>query len=428
MNRVQIISLIILGMCVLFASAHTEAEHYVTAIEHQSPYSGSDNNDRTLDPAKASCLYYVTQKRGWNKLFEEDADGRKRQYAISAMQSARGLMPESGTFEPYTVFDACVIPKEVLTTYSIDKQCKMKTTKGDVQFDKTLHVMIPEGCFIDFSGKLGSQSKDEMTQDQFGDMLLRMYEGMNYADDKLIKELKSSVEDKDREIRIREEKMNAKEEAVKVANMQLDAAKKALSIATGELPSFIWDQSWREWVVATKNNYVGTWRQTGITAASNMSITFWINITETRSYYRNIIHVTRKVDFGPDELPYDPNEDWNRKPAIFITPGINALHVCHDTTTQGNNAFNVDGMTTGKYMVGLIWSGRTITVYINDDIVSTKTMDGEFLNADPSAFVFVCDRFYDVGGFTLRNMAFYNTALSRDLYLQKFKMEKGNMI
>ena len=63
------------------------------------------------------------------------------------------------------------------------------------------------------------------------------------------------------------------------------------------------------------NTLYGTWNQTAITNLNNMTVSFFINITNTNGNWRNVFHVT---------------------PAIWITPNTTQLHIKSDTTHVNN--------------------------------------------------------------------------------------------
>jgi hypothetical protein len=401
-------------------------EKFDSALSYQSQYAGSDGLSTGIDPSKQSCLWYVTEKRGWQDLFRDDEDGKKRRYAIAGMQSARGLMAGGSDSTPVTLFDGCVIPKELLASYNVNENCVMTTAKGDYQMQKTLPIMVPEGCMFDFSGSLreGDGISTVYNKDDFSRVLLRSYEGMNYTNLRMIDDLQGSVREKDRTIEGRDGTIREKNTAIETINKQLADVQNTLAIAEGEKPSYVYEQSAKAWTQTVNDQEVATFRQLGVASASSMSVTFWLRIDNITSNWRNIFHVTVKRYFGPDELAYDPEEDFYRKPAVFIIPNSKALHICHDTMTATNNPFNVFDIPDMCF-VGLVWNGRTLNVYINSDRVETFAYTADLKIADPSAILYISDRFYFGNGFSIRHLSFYNTALSREKILKKYSVEQG---
>lgn len=407
----------------------TVKEHYTYALTSQSPYAGVSNLSNNFDPSNSSCLYYVTKARNWNQLFGNDDMGKKRKFAIAGMQSARGLVPGGSADTPITFFDACVIPQDQLDAYNVSDKCELQTPKGNVQLKKTPAVMVPGGCMFDFSGNLdlsgnGANGGGIMNQDSFGDALIKAYDGMNAANDQIIENLKSTINAQQQTIESRDVALKEKDQSISAISQQVTDLQGSLKVAQGDTPSFIYAPSSANWVGPEQDRYIATFRQLGIASSSDMSVTFWIDIITIFPTYRNIFQVTTKTLFGPYQLPYDVNEDFNRKPSVYITPQSKTLHICHDTTISVNNPFNVDNIE-GKCMIGLIWSGRTLNVYVNSDRVYTNVYNGDLVTADGNAFLFFASRFYYGEGYTIKHLSFYNTALSRERYLSKYSYQQG---
>lgn len=404
-------------------------EHYTYALSSQSSYAGEDNLSKRLDPSNSSCLYYITKARGWKQLFGNDDLGKKRKFAIASMQSARGLIPGGSSDAPITFFDACVIPKDQLDTYNVNENCEMRTTTGNIQLKKTPSVMIPEGCMFDFSGNLQTSPSDTtrggvMTQDSFGDALLKAYDGMNVEDERVINDLKATITSQQNTIQTKDTALQEKAQTINSMSQQVSTLQSSVKVAQGELPSFIYTPSVDAWVGPVSDRYIATFRQLGVASSSDMSITFWIDIQTIYPTYRNILQITNKALWGPYQLAYDKNEDLNRKPAIFIAPNAKTLHICHDTVSSLNNAFNVENID-GKCMVGIIWSGQTVNVYINNNRVHTYVYNSDLVTADGNAFLFFASRFWYGEGYLIKHLSFYDTALSRERYLSKYAYQQG---
>lgn len=423
-TRLWVLVSIIIISCVV-SILTLPKEHYTeTALEYQSPYAGSKNLDTDIDPSQSSCFHYVTTMRGWGDLFNDDEDGTKRLYAIAGMQSLRANFIGGGKDTPVTYMDGCVVPSQSLDAYNIDGDCKMKTVNsGTISFDKTLPTMVPDGCMVDFSGKLKDQPA--MTKDQFSNMLLRAYEGMNYESDKTISTLKTDVQTKEGKIAELDEILEDKNDHIDGLNGQISMKDLEIKMLSGEAPSFTYNASYGRWIRPQANKEIATLRRLDISSTSSMSITFWIDIERHIWDWRNVFHVTTKYRDGILEKKYDPQEDMHRRPAVFIIPRTNGLHICHDSDKPGNDKntpFDVHKIPR-RSMIGLIWSGRTLTVYVNDTRTETFVYKHELLKVEPASSLFCCTRFYSHGGFKIRNLSFYKVPLTREMYIQKYQQE-----
>lgn len=391
------------------------------SMNNTSKYCGDENLATTVNPNTSSCLYYVTQRRGWRNVIPEgDTDMLQ---TIMSMQHARGLVAGSSPETPRPCMDACVIPKEALLSYNIDDTCKLKTIDKEVQLEKTRESMVQQGCMIDFSGQLGKTKKNEMTEAEFQDFLKVAFQGMNYADDLRKKKLRESISELSSTISLKEGKIGENDTSIANIDTALKKASEDELKARGVIPAYAHPDSQGRWFAPQPDLELGTWQEMRIKSASNMTFTFMIliSVTDWRQY-KNIIHVTQKKAYGPYQKRFNQQEDSYRRPAVFIKPGAPGLHITRDTYRRGNHWFNVDHVN-GVCMVGLVWNSRTLTVYIGDNRTESFAYDDECIPPDADAKVFLCNRFTPPGGYVVKNLKFYDTALSRDMFLKHYKEE-----
>lgn len=393
------------------------------ALREQSMAAGDDNlyNDIT----QTSCAYYIGKKKKWLSSFDDNEEGIKLKYALAPMVAARGLVPGS---DMMTYFDGCVIPDTLKKAYNIDDNCIL-TTENNVKYtlDKTSPVTYPQGCFIDFSGNLGEARKGkEITESEFNNFLKVAYSGMNSMDEELIGKLKSGINSRDSVINDKNKAIKSKDSQIQSLNQAQEALQRKLNRMQGTEPSFMYTVS-NSWIQPKNDWYVARYEELGIDSPSQMTITFWINIRTLSKNWRNILHIySPQLTENGVRLEYDPEEDLDRKPAIFISPNKKSLYICHTIQENVENCFQVDNVD-GTCMVALSWHDRILNVYINRDKVYTHTYNNDLMKPDINANLYVCDRFYDEGGFEIRYLTFYNTSLTHEKYLEKFETESANV-
>lgn len=151
----------------------------------------------------------------------------------------------------------------------------------------------------------------------------------------------------------------------------------------------------------------------------NMTISFWIHIQKFDKWWRNVIHVTKndrmleiknvKKDPLGTTLPYTTEEDFYRRPAIFIIPKKSALHICHDSYRSINNPVDID--IPRKCMVTIVWKTKdnnaNIYIYVNGREVRSASYSSLLAQPDVNAILYMCDRFYNQGGFSLKHFKIF---------------------
>lgn len=166
------------------------------------------------------------------------------------------------------------------------------------------------------------------------------------------------------------------------------------------------------WTYLTQNTSV-QYSSIGILSSKNKSITMWINVRDVIHWWRNIFHVTNSGN--------NCCSPGDRIPAMWIWPGSTRLHICHDTTAKSNENFNPEGLQLGKNtFVALIWSDKKLTVYLNDEPKGTYDYEGELIEAEATAKLFLSSPWYPTSGILVKNIQFWNKTLSYE-DLQKIK-------
>lgn len=198
----------------------------------------------------------------------------------------------------------------------------------------------------------------------------------------------------------------------------------------------VFEYATKKWVTPRKNKYIGRFGDLGANTGW-MTITFWIDMKTTFSNWRNVFHVSQSTALeysrnnNPASLPYDSDQDLYRRPALFIGPNRDSIHICHDTRSSRNNPFDVD--IPKRCHIGLVWRSQenpfsvTCTCYVNDRAVKTYTYNDWLAQPDSDALIYMCDRFYGDGGFQVRDFNIFNKPLSQQEYLDVYNTTNAQM-
>jgi len=385
-----------------------------------------------IDPQKTTCLNYVQTQKNWTTMFGKDEDGLKRQYAITGFKVAQGdARNERGNImQPF--FDACVIPTSLLKQYNIDENCKFTSQEGDITLQKTITNMTPKGCMIDFSGKIGG-NRSPIHEKEFKDMLMKFFNYMNTEDEKVISTLKTEETEKQNRVVEQDQQIGKQDTKIKDMNKELITKSDEIFLALGEKPSYTHDESAVSWYTPKHNHKIGLFRNLGINSATKMSITFWIdynvtNLLKRQDPIRNILHISKKPSGNIIKNLLLNFENMYRRPAIYVYPNSFKLYVTQDTTRMSGEG-HLFPFVWKKSMVGLVWSGTTLTMYVNGRSTVVQYR-GIPVTAEPDADVYLCDRFNDNRifksmGYKLRFLTFYNTALTKQMITHKYTQEQA---
>lgn len=148
-------------------------------------------------------------------------------------------------------------------------------------------------------------------------------------------------------------------------------------------PSWTFSPSNNNWYTLSKSNKIGNWSLTNISSSSFMTASFWINITSLTNTWVNIFHLCNQKD--------DFSQLGGRVPALFIGPNSTTLYVSNDLK-NGNkdqriasSGININQST----FVVVSWNNDTVNIYINGYSSQKYTYPSQFVNALPTATLYV---------------------------------------
>jgi hypothetical protein len=149
-------------------------------------------------------------------------------------------------------------------------------------------------------------------------------------------------------------------------------------------------------LVSLSPNVVGKWSELKIDSSLNMKISFCINIQTIVNRPRNIIHVT------------NTDQENSRVPGIWINNDT-YISVCYSEVNSPASFFLLPKIPLNKTTnVVIIFKGQSVDVYFNNKIVKNHTFKTALAPADKNAIVYICDKWWSVGGFTIKNLCIYN--------------------
>jgi len=166
--------------------------------------------------------------------------------------------------------------------------------------------------------------------------------------------------------------------------------------------------SLNNWTSLKQNNLVGTWSDLGIASNSNMSISFWINITSLSTSWRNIFHFTNTGN--------NCCNVGDRVPALWIYPnnGTN-LHYRSSTTNVGNNGIDTDPLEMNRPVyITLVFNDNNVNIYINSVVNKKITYSDKITPTDPNCKFYIADPWHPCDGFKIKDFILYDKVLSED--------------
>ena len=170
--------------------------------------------------------------------------------------------------------------------------------------------------------------------------------------------------------------------------------------------TWIYEKSKNSWITLQKN-LIGKWGDLDIDN-TNMSVSFWINIEETREKWRNIFHISNQ----------DENccKVGNRVPGVWIRPNNTNIYVTQDLDKASNQAKNVTNIELGENtLIVLTWKNDNhFCAYVNGElIVDYVYNDYQFKKANYNASFYITDPWYEEhGGFKIKNFKIDKNILS----------------
>lgn len=192
-------------------------------------------------------------------------------------------------------------------------------------------------------------------------------------------------------------------------------------MATTAQPCWIYTPTVNKWFAPSLNTLVGTWNITKVTASTNMTVSFWINITSLNSDYTNIFHVTNNNE--------NMNSSGSRVPGLWLWPNSTKFMICNDIQQQNNAYFSsTDVILNTPTLITITWNNTIVTYYNNGIAEATQTWNSPFILANSTANLYIRDIWYikNVNNFQIKNFSFYNYALSQpdisNIYVQQNMM------
>ena len=443
MELIIVCILIICISCLLLVSLKT-CESFSTNLEPIGITQAVKNSNSliTYDPTNSSCAYYVDKyKPEYRALFSDSSDkGIRRRIALAMLVAARGKIAAQGESNTLSYLDGCVIPPELMSILSLSSECRLSGTDIDTQanFDmtlkKSLPAVAPQGCIIDFGGALEPSSK-ALTEDEFYKILDNIYNNLNR---KLVEEIKRLITERDRyktdlanktqdfdDLTVQHTKVvNERDNnanALQTCNTDLDTKKREYTSLSGSYDNVISSNSTlssklssyksnapllylfnNNWFAPVRGNVASSIADIGMFNQLSKTIIFRILIQNYSSNWRNIFHVTT-------------GDDLYRRPAAFIHPQSSQVHICHDTEASNNEATSIYIPFNSDVHVALVWSKQTLEIYVNGGLATTQRYSDTILSADSYASLYLCDNFYDQGGFLIRDFRIYNYTMTQNM-------------
>lgn len=184
----------------------------------------------------------------------------------------------------------------------------------------------------------------------------------------------------------------------------------------------------RQWVQPPKHTYISRFDQLRVYTGW-MTWSFNLRIDSTTCNWRNIFRISESYGLEwngtgkPQDMGYDWYQDYIRRPAIFIVPHSNSIHICHGSAWDWNNAFNIGVPTTSH--ITLVWRPNNnynwswwswwypqCDVYVNGNLVYTHTYPGYLIQPDQDALLYTADRFYGADNFAVKDFKIFPWPMS----------------
>jgi len=169
----------------------------------------------------------------------------------------------------------------------------------------------------------------------------------------------------------------------------------------------------------SQSNLVGDWSISKINDNTQMSISFWINISTINSNWRNIFQVSDQnincCDVG------------SRSPAMWICPGTTQIYITHGTSTNGSSSPGMSSyqvpLNTNVFIT-IVFNSTTMVLYTNSIIQQTYTYSSTLIPALSTASFYIPCPWSSFGGLKIKNLKFYNSVFSEN---DVFNLYKSNM-
>ena len=181
-----------------------------------------------------------------------------------------------------------------------------------------------------------------------------------------------------------------------------------LSINAFETPAFT---NWNcpvtnDWYKIAPNGFIVPFSLTGLTTPNSiMSIAFLYDNLQNVQRWRNIF---RFADNNADQSP------GSRIPALFVTPGRNALHFGFQTSSSTNSNFDSPVLSLNRpYLITLVFTATTFNFYINKTLTITQTY-GSITGRISSTRLIIGDNILPAdGNILIKDFTLYDGALTQ---------------
>jgi hypothetical protein len=177
-----------------------------------------------------------------------------------------------------------------------------------------------------------------------------------------------------------------------------------------------------EWYTIVQNNNVGTWSDLPLISNSQMTISFWINLSTINAEWRNIFH------FSNDNV--NCCNVGNRVPALWVWPSSSNLYLVNDLENAGNqNYINPSGISLNTpVFITLVWSGVTVNSYVNGVLQQSATYPTNIEPITSNTIFYIGDPWYIVdGGVQICNFEISNFALPASYISEIYNLQSGSL-
>ena len=180
-----------------------------------------------------------------------------------------------------------------------------------------------------------------------------------------------------------------------------------MSESGNPIPTWVFPNSDGIWYTIIQNGYSVQWSTLGINSNINMSISFWLKINKSHTYFRTLFRLTN--NYNECCMPGD------RIPYVYVGPGSNpGLYL-------KNGAYSLIKpnlpLETEKFITIVCNGSNNMYIYI-DGILTTPlggTNYGPFVEANTNAILYIGDPWYvQNGGVLIKDFSIYNFPLTQN--------------
>jgi hypothetical protein len=170
-------------------------------------------------------------------------------------------------------------------------------------------------------------------------------------------------------------------------------------------PSWGYKKSSNTWITLTKNTLIGDWSVAKVNTNSNMTFSFWINITSINSNWSSILHVSNQNE--------DSQQSGDRVPGLWIESNTSQFYLAIDTESKSNTTYGSKSLPLNTdTFVTYVFLNQSVSLYINGQLESTYTLSSPIVSAKFNAKFYLGDPWYYTGNFKIKDFAIFNQALN----------------